>query len=129
MQPPPQTGTRSESAPDIRSFSFADRIKIWLISWAGYLLIRIIGPTLRYALIPEPGCLSDERGPASLSIWCFWHRCVIPASYRFRGRRMAVMTSRSFDGEYIARIIRKLGYIPVRGSSSRGAVGALLGMR
>ena len=39
------------------------------------------------------------------------------------------MTSRSFDGEYIARIIQKLGFIPVRGSSSRGAVGALLGMR
>jgi lysophospholipid acyltransferase (LPLAT)-like uncharacterized protein len=39
------------------------------------------------------------------------------------------MTSRSFDGEYIARIIAKLGFVPVRGSSSRGAVGALLGMR
>lgn len=39
------------------------------------------------------------------------------------------MTSRSFDGEYIARIIRKFGFVPVRGSSNRGAVGALLGMR
>jgi lysophospholipid acyltransferase (LPLAT)-like uncharacterized protein len=39
------------------------------------------------------------------------------------------MTSRSFDGEYIARIIEKLGYSAVRGSSSRGAVGALMGMR
>ena len=39
------------------------------------------------------------------------------------------MTSRSFDGEYIARIIHKLGFIAVRGSSSRGAVGALFGMR
>lgn len=39
------------------------------------------------------------------------------------------MTSRSFDGEYIARIIEKLNFAAVRGSSSRGAVGALLGMR
>ena len=39
------------------------------------------------------------------------------------------MTSRSFDGEYIARIIQKLGFVAVRGSSSRGAVGALFGMR
>ena len=39
------------------------------------------------------------------------------------------MTSRSFDGEYIARIIQKLGFAVVRGSSSRGAVGALIGMR
>ena len=39
------------------------------------------------------------------------------------------MTSLSFDGEFIARIIEKLGFRAVRGSSSRGAVGALLGMR
>jgi lysophospholipid acyltransferase (LPLAT)-like uncharacterized protein len=39
------------------------------------------------------------------------------------------MTSRSFDGEYIARIIQKFGFVPVRGSSNRGAVRALLGMR
>ena len=39
------------------------------------------------------------------------------------------MTSLSFDGEFIARIIERLGFRAVRGSSSRGAVGALLGMR
>lgn len=39
------------------------------------------------------------------------------------------MISRSFDGEYIARIIQKLGFVPVRGSSNRGAVRALLEMR
>ena len=38
------------------------------------------------------------------------------------------MTSRSFDGEYIARIIEKFGFRAVRGSSSRGGVRALLGM-
>jgi lysophospholipid acyltransferase (LPLAT)-like uncharacterized protein len=38
------------------------------------------------------------------------------------------MTSRSFDGEYIARIIRHFGFIPVRGSSSRGALAAMRGM-
>ncbi len=39
------------------------------------------------------------------------------------------MVSRSFDGEYIARIIEKLGFVAVRGSSSRGGAPALLGMR
>jgi len=38
------------------------------------------------------------------------------------------MTSRSFDGEYIARIISRFEYVPVRGSSSRGGAGALLEM-
>ncbi len=59
----------------------------------------------------------------------FWHRCVFAAAYVFRDLQVRVMTSRSFDGEYIARIILKLGFGAVRGSSSRGAVGALLGMR
>lgn len=112
-----------------RSFSFSDRVKIWLISWAGFILIRGIGVTLRYKAFREPGCIHSTYGEGPPAIWCFWHRSVIPASYRFRNQGLAVMTSRSFDGEYIARIIQKLGFRAVRGSSSRGAVGALIGMR
>ena len=36
------------------------------------------------------------------------------------------MVSRSFDGEYIARTIERLGFVAVRGSSSRGGASALL---
>ena len=39
------------------------------------------------------------------------------------------MVSRSFDGEYIARIIERLGFVAVRGSSSRGGASALLGLK
>jgi lysophospholipid acyltransferase (LPLAT)-like uncharacterized protein len=39
------------------------------------------------------------------------------------------MVSRSFDGEYIARTIEKLGFVAVRGSSSRGGARGLLGLR
>jgi lysophospholipid acyltransferase (LPLAT)-like uncharacterized protein len=112
-----------------RSFTFSERVKLWLISWAGFLFIRLVGATLRFSFIPEPGCLYDGRSHTATSIWSFWHRSVLPAAYRFRNQGLAVMTSRSFDGEYIARIIHKLGFIAVRGSSSRGAVGALIGMR
>lgn len=124
-----QTEIKSESASATRSFSFSDRVKLWLISWSGTLLIRLICPTLRYEFIPEPGCLGEADGRTKLSIWCFWHRSVIPAAWLYRNRKHAVMTSRSFDGEYIARIIQKLGFTAVRGSSSRGAVGAMFGMR
>jgi lysophospholipid acyltransferase (LPLAT)-like uncharacterized protein len=124
-----QAEVRSENDFSTRTFSFSERVKLWLISWAGFLFIRLVGATLRFSFIPEPGCLYDGRGYTATSIWCFWHRSVLPAAYRFRDQGLAVMTSRSFDGEYIARIIQKLGFIPVRGSSSRGAVGALIGMR
>ena len=124
-----KTANSSERPNGPRSFSWRQRLSLFLISWAGVLLIRLICPTLRFCFIPEPGCLTDEHGNVPPSIWCFWHRCVIPAAYRFRGKKIAVMTSRSFDGEYIARVINRLGFSAVRGSSSRGAVGALLGMR
>src|SRR5262249_51831475 len=35
----------------------------------------------------------------------------------------------SYDGEYMGRIIRKFGFVAVKGSSSRNAVRALLGLR
>jgi lysophospholipid acyltransferase (LPLAT)-like uncharacterized protein len=38
------------------------------------------------------------------------------------------MTSRNTDGEYIARVIRRLGYGTARGSSSRGGRRALVEM-
>src|SRR5690349_13282565 len=119
--------SRNESQTGSRSFSLQERLQYFLITWAGYLFIRLVGPTLRFAVELEPGTMSDGSH-AEKAIWCFWHRCVIPATWRFRKNRIAVMTSRSFDGEYIARIIGKFGYGSVRGSSSRGAVGALIGM-
>lgn len=129
MQPIAQEAQTEARRADVRVFSWRERLQLFLISWAGYLLIRLICPTLRYRSVVETGAVADIRGPHAASIFCFWHRCVIPASYQFRKQRIAVMTSRSFDGEYIARIIEKLGYRAVRGSSSRGAVAALLGMR
>jgi lysophospholipid acyltransferase (LPLAT)-like uncharacterized protein len=102
---------------------------LWLISWAGYLAIGLIGPTLRFSLSweeePDPPNAIFER-PV---IYSFWHRAVFPATWMWRKQSIAVMVSRSFDGEYIARIIEKFGFVTVRGSSSRGGAEALLGMR
>ena len=39
------------------------------------------------------------------------------------------MSSNSYDGEYMGRIIGKFGFLAVKGSSSRNAVRALLGLR
>jgi len=107
-------------------FTLRQRIALFFITWAGYLAIRLIGPTLRYSIS------SEENGPPldhQKFIYGFWHRCVFPAAWLWHDYGIHVMTSRRFDGEYIARIISKLGFVAVRGSSSRGAVGALLGMR
>lgn len=62
-------------------------------------------------------------------VLAFWHNCIFPAIYAWRDLNIRVMSSDSFDGEWTGRIIRKFGFVKVRGSSSRGAVRALLGMR
>ncbi len=107
-------------------FSFTQRLKLTAITWSAYFLIRLLGPTLRYDIS------LGKDGPQDLNfsptVFVFWHRCILPACYAFRNRKIAVMTSSSFDGEYIARIIELFGYRAVRGSSTRGGVRALLGM-
>jgi len=107
-------------------FTLGQRISLWFITWVGYLAIRLVGPTLRYTVTIEDGGPPDFYPHGS--VFVFWHNAVIPACWWYRGRNIAVMTSSSFDGEYIARIIEKFGFRPVRGSSTRGGVRALLGM-
>ncbi len=57
-------------------------------------------------------------------IYPFWHRCVLGATWIFRRRNFAVLTSKSRDGEFIARVIHRFGFVPIRGSSSRGEANA-----
>jgi lysophospholipid acyltransferase (LPLAT)-like uncharacterized protein len=118
--------TAADNAPEER-FTRWQRFLIWLIGWAGYLLIRALGPTLRYTISIEEG--GPPHWYVAPVIYPFWHRCLIPACFLWRHKQIAVVTSTSFDGEYIARILDKFGYTPVRGSSTRGGVRALLGMQ
>lgn len=108
-------------------FTRPQRILLWLITRAGYLAIRALGPTIRFAISWEEG------SPGSLEarpfVYSFWHSCMLPAMYLWRDLKIRVMSSDSFDGEYTGRIMQKFGFVKVRGSSSRFAVRALLGMR
>ncbi len=108
-------------------FTVKQRIGLWLITWSVYLIVRAIGPTLRFAISREEGAPEpDDSGPF---VYSFWHSCMLPAMYVYRDLKVRVMSSDSFDGEYTGRIIRKFGFVKVRGSSSRGAVRALIGMK
>jgi lysophospholipid acyltransferase (LPLAT)-like uncharacterized protein len=62
-------------------------------------------------------------------IFAFWHGRILAATLYFRDRQIVVITSENFDGEWIARIIRRFGYGTARGSTSRGGVRALVQLR
>lgn len=121
----------SSASPDDaagRQYSLWQRAQFTLVAWAVSAVIAAIGYTLRTTFSGEDGSVTsiDDIYPG---IFPFWHRCVLPAVWIFRRRRLAVMTSQSRDGEFIARVIERFGFVPVRGSSSRGGIRALLGMR
>ncbi len=58
----------------------------------------------------------------------FWHSRIMLISYLYKGWNASILTSRSRDGEYIARLVKKQGHEPIRGSTGKGGVraGALL---
>ncbi len=58
-------------------------------------------------------------------IAAFWHRHILSMCAHYRGRRVCVPVSRSEDGEYAAHIMARFGFSSVRGSSSRGGIGAV----
>lgn len=119
--PPAVSGTRG--------FSLRERVLLWLISWAAYAAITLIGPTLRYSISWEEAPSPPDAIYEIPVIYSFWHRAVFAAAWLWRKTGIVVMVSRSFDGEYIARTIEKLGFGVVRGSSSRGGASALLGLK
>ncbi len=62
-------------------------------------------------------------------ILVFWHARILPITWFFRDRGIVALTSANFDGQWIARVIERLGNYTVAGSSSRGGMRALLRLR
>lgn len=108
-------------------YSFKERLAIRLADWSFYLLINLIGKTLRYEMVGAKNLeLIEEKG--ELPIYALWHNRIFAGAFHLRGRKIVVITSQSFDGEYIARFLLRFGYGAIRGSSTRGGIGALVEM-
>jgi lysophospholipid acyltransferase (LPLAT)-like uncharacterized protein len=99
-------------------FSLSQRLTIAIVPRLVAFLLRVLNRTLRYQDVFEPG--AEPAVPPALQVWCFWHRCLIPCACYFHGKfEPAVLISKSFDGELIARTIERLGFLTARGSSTR----------
>jgi len=61
-------------------------------------------------------------------IYAHWHGDELMLLGAFADRGMAVMASRSRDGELMKEVLQRLGYFVVRGSSTRGGAGGLKGL-
>lgn len=95
-----------------------------LVAAAGGTLLDALLATVSFSVRGESHYreLWAEGEPC---IFVLWHGRLLPLTYLHRNQGIATMASRSEDGEYIARILRRWGCRPVRGSSSRGGDAAL----
>lgn len=126
-KPRPANVERAYTYASLSGYSFKDRLLIKAAGIAFYVVIRILGRTIRFEV---EGWQNHEQviEAGHLPIFSFWHEFIFTNTYWWRNRGHVVLTSQSFDGEYIARFIQRLGYGAVRGSSTRGAIGAVVEM-
>ena len=120
-----QTVEKAYEFADLSAYSWRERILIRVADLVFFLLIWLIGKTIRFETRGLEN-LEKIENENKLPIQCFWHNQIFLATYFFRNKGIVVMTSQSFDGEYIARFIQRFGYGAVRGSSTRGGIGALV---
>jgi lysophospholipid acyltransferase (LPLAT)-like uncharacterized protein len=126
-RPAGETVARAYQFADLSAFPTKKRFLIRAADIAFFLLIKLIGRTVRWQVNGWEHWEAATRD-GQIPIYTFWHNRVFLATYFWRKRRIVVMTSQSFDGEYIARFIQRFGYGAARGSSTRGGVGAIVEM-
>jgi lysophospholipid acyltransferase (LPLAT)-like uncharacterized protein len=95
-----------------------ERIAIALV----VLLLHVVGRTLREREIGNVEW--SMRTSRENALWPLWHETLLLGIWFYRWRRIHVMISASRDGERIAQVTQRLGYEPVRGSTSKGSLGA-----
>jgi len=98
----------------------------WAV-WLGGPLIRLLASTWKFEEVNDAPWrkLREENRPFILTSW---HGHLLAQTWLRRKEGITTMISEHRDGEIIARLVESWGYRTVRGSTSRGAGRALLGM-
>jgi lysophospholipid acyltransferase (LPLAT)-like uncharacterized protein len=99
-------------------------IKFDLVGGVGALLHLGWMTTLRWQYIDRKHFF-DARGRYGHVIFAFWHGQLLVPAFIGRDWGVHILISESDDGEYIARMVSRLGFRAVRGSATRGGKGAL----
>lgn len=105
------------------ALGLGDRLAVIL----GGRLIRLLAATWRYRVVNAEELRKLRAGGAPF-IFSIWHGQLLPLIWHHRGQGVSILVSEHKDGELIARFAESIGYGTIRGSSTRGAAGALLGV-
>ena len=102
------------------------RVPPKLVEWVLRPLARAVAATWRYEEVNRVAwdtLAASGRGFAVM----LWHETLLPLLWHHRHSGIVIVVSQARDGQYLSDFADSIGYRLLRGSSSRGAVGALLG--
>ena len=108
--------------------STSQRLKAAAIAAAGYPLVRALTGTLTWRVEGAEhwdAVVRSGRQP----ILALWHGRIFAGLHYFRRLHVVVITSQNFDGEWIAGILHRMGFLTARGSTSRGGARALVQLK
>lgn len=122
--PPDVADSQRKTQIPIPRLSRWRRMQIPMIATIAYWLVRLIGRTLRVEFVGVHNAVQIRR-QGEQAIGVFWHRCIFPAIWIWRGRDIVVLNTVNFDGQWTRRAIERLGFGTAQGSSTRGALEGL----
>lgn len=97
----------------------------YVIPYGGLVLVKLISATCRVRIV-DVHKERDVLKTYGRLVYASWHQRFFPGITFFSSRKpIAIIISKSLDGEMAARVVKILGWHPVRGSSSRGGKEAL----
>jgi len=99
----------------------------WIVR-LGVPVVRLLGWTWRIRVINGDRSVERLRRERRPIVFALWHGDMLPLLYQHRREGVSVLISEHRDGELIARVAQSLGFRTVRGSTTRGASRALVGL-
>ena len=99
----------------------------YILGFIVWLFFKTLSLTWRVT-VDEPETMQSSLRNREPLIFAHWHGDEVALIYLIKRYRIATIASTSKDGEMMNTLIRLLGGVTTRGSSTRGAVNALKGL-
>jgi len=103
------------------------RISWFLAEWVGSWLWNVVCRSLRLEVHGDERLEELEKTYGAIA-FVSWHFELLPTLYHHRHVGGYAFVSEHADGELIARALRRIGYTPIRGSTTRGGARGLIGL-
>lgn len=108
-------------------WTLRERAFLRVFSSLGSLVMRALGATWRVRWVGREHTATLKRNGHNW-IYAFWHGGLLALIYSHRRQGIKVLVSTHRDGELVSRVICKLGFEAVRGSTTRGGGRALFAL-